>query len=97
VRLAVVYKGLWIPGLKLWDVYSISTAGAIAGLATAQLQPIIVYHLPNAFFFKTDGIMKFDFNQSPHSTVPVNLHFGRGFTNIWCYRGSSRESLLEAE
>ena len=167
LRLSVAYKGLWIPGLKLWDVYSIarlemygeglikptspnvaglqdwnalllgvkpfqwgaqvglgvyavlptatdsalgtqefqlgpafgamvthvrhlqigalvefffSTAGAVAGLASAQVQPIIVYHLPKAFYFETNGIMKFDFNQSPHSTVPVNLHFGRGLT-----------------
>jgi hypothetical protein len=58
-----------------------SAAGASPGLATAQLQPIIVWNLPKAFFFKTDGIMSFDFHQSPHATVPVNLHLGHGFTS----------------
>jgi hypothetical protein len=45
------------------------------------LQPIIVYHLPKAFFFKSDGILQFDFHESPHATVPVNLHIGRGITS----------------
>jgi hypothetical protein len=58
-----------------------STAGATPGLAIAQLQPIVVYHFPRAFYVKTDGIMKFDLKKSPYATVPVNLHFGRGFTS----------------
>lgn len=56
-----------------------SVAGSTPGLAIAQLQPIIVYQLPKAFFFKSDGIMQFNLRSSPYATVPVNLHFGRGF------------------
>jgi hypothetical protein len=58
-----------------------SVAGMKPGLATAQLQPIIVYHLPKAFFLKTDGIMKFDLKTSPYATVPVNIHIGYAFTS----------------
>jgi hypothetical protein len=58
-----------------------SVAGAKPDLGYAQVQPIIVYHLPHALFFKTDGIMNFDWKASPHATVPVNLHFGHAFTS----------------
>ncbi len=57
-----------------------SVAGAKPDLGYALVQPIIVYHLPKAFYLKTDGIMNFDFEGSPRTTVPVNLHFGHAFT-----------------
>jgi hypothetical protein len=58
-----------------------SVAGAKPGLATAQLQPFIIYHLPKAFFLKSDGIMKFNLKTSPSATVPVNLHLGHAFNS----------------
>jgi hypothetical protein len=61
--------------------FSFSVAGTTPGLATAQVQPVIVYQLPKAFFFKTDPMMKFDLNSSPHATVPANLHLGHAFTS----------------
>jgi hypothetical protein len=57
-----------------------SVAGASPDLAYVLVQPIVSYHLPKAFFLKTDGIMNFDFRNSPHATVPVNLGFGRAVT-----------------
>lgn len=58
-----------------------SVAGTTPDLAHSQVQPILVYHLPKAFFLKSDGIAQFDFHKSPHATVPVNIHFGRGITS----------------
>ena len=49
-----------------------SVAGTTPNLAYSQVQPIIVYHLPKAFFLKSDGIMKFDLHQAPRATVPVS-------------------------
>jgi len=60
-----------------------SVAGATPDLAYVEFQPIITYHLPRAFFFKTDPIMSFDFKHSPTATVPVNLHFGRALTSYF--------------
>jgi hypothetical protein len=57
-----------------------SAGGPSPGITNTTVQPFVSYHLPKAFFFKTDGIMTFDFVSSPHSTVPVNLHVGRGIT-----------------
>jgi len=57
-----------------------SVAGTTPDLAYTELQPIVIYHLPSAFFLKTDPIMRFDFKHSPTATVPVNLHFGRALT-----------------
>jgi hypothetical protein len=58
-----------------------SVAGTTADLAYTLVQPIITYHLPKAFFFKTDGIMNFDFKKAPWATVPVNLHLGHAFSD----------------
>ena len=58
-----------------------SVAGTKPDLGYALVQPIIAYHLPRAFFFKTDGIMNFDWQASPHATIPVNLQFGHAFTS----------------
>jgi hypothetical protein len=58
-----------------------SVAGAKPDLGYTTVQPVIAYHLPRAFFFKTDGIMKFDWEASPHATVPVNLHFGHALSS----------------
>lgn len=55
-----------------------SVAGSTPHLAYTLVQPIITYHLPKNFFFKTDGIMNFDFRKPPYATVPVNLHLGYG-------------------
>jgi hypothetical protein len=58
-----------------------SVAGATPDLGYVLFQPLLTYHLPKNFFFKSDGIMNFDFRHSPHATVPVNLHLGHGFTD----------------
>lgn len=58
-----------------------SVAGTKPDLGYALVQPVVAYHLPKAFFFKTDGIMSFDFESSPRSTIPVNLHFGRAVSS----------------
>jgi hypothetical protein len=58
-----------------------SVAGTTPDLAYTLVQPIITYHLPKAFFFKTDGIMNFDFKKAPYATVPVNLHLGHAFSD----------------
>jgi len=71
-----------VPYLQIGALVRIlfSVAGAKPDLGSALVQPIIAYHLPKAFFFKTDGIMTFDFEKSPRATVPVNLHLGHAFT-----------------
>jgi hypothetical protein len=61
-------------------LFLFSVAGTTPDLAYVQVQPIVAYHLPLAFYFKTDPIWKFSFTQAPAATVPVNLHFGRGIT-----------------
>jgi hypothetical protein len=78
-----------VPHLQIGALaqFFFSVAGDAPDLAYVLLQPIVAYHLPRAFFFKSDGIMNFDFKHSPHSTIPVNLHFGRGI---------SRHVVLEA-
>ena len=72
-----------VPHLQIGALvqFFFSVAGATSDLAYVLVQPIIAYHLPRAFFFKTDGIMNLDLEHSPHATVPVNLHFGRGITS----------------
>ena len=54
-----------------------SVAGTTPDLGYVWVQPIITWHLPRAFFLKTDPIWKFDFRNAPAATVPVNLHVGR--------------------
>jgi hypothetical protein len=66
--------------LGLLVQFLFSVAGTTPDLGYVNVQPIIVYHLPNAFFLKTDGIMKFDFENSPHATIPVNVHVGLAAT-----------------
>ncbi len=72
-----------VPHLQIGALvqFFFSVAGAKPDLGYTLVQPVIVYHLPKAFFFKTDGIMNFDLKTSPRATVPVNLHFGHGFTS----------------
>jgi hypothetical protein len=71
-----------VPHLQIGALveFLFSVAGTKPDLGYTLVQPIITYHLPRAFFFKTDGIMSFDFEKSPRATVPVNLHFGHAFT-----------------
>jgi hypothetical protein len=61
--------------------FSFSVAGTTPGMATAQLQPIVIWHVTKPFFFKTDAIMKLDLKKSPYATVPVNLHLGYALTS----------------
>jgi hypothetical protein len=57
-----------------------SVAGTTGDLAYVRVQPIVTYHLPMAFFLRTDPIWRFDFRHDPVATVPVNLHLGRALT-----------------
>jgi hypothetical protein len=72
-----------VPHLQLGAIveFFFSVAGSTANLATAQVQPVIAYHLPLSFFLKSDGIMKFAMNPKSTPTVPMNLHWGHGFTS----------------
>ena len=72
-----------VPHLQIGALVQIffSVAGAKPDLGYTLVQPVVVYHLPKAFFLKSDGIMSFDFEKSPRATVPVNLHLGHAFTS----------------
>jgi hypothetical protein len=61
------------------NLYSVAGSSQNPNLAYVTVQPFLTLHLPDAFFFSSDATMDF-YWLGGRSTVPVNLGFGRGFS-----------------
>ena len=61
------------------NLYSVAGDNQAAGLAYVSVQPFVTLHLPADFFVASDATMDF-YWRGGRSTVPIDLGFGRAFS-----------------